>query len=277
MRLLVAEADSSLAEFLQSRFQQEHFTVQRLSDGNQLSAFPEHSTFDLVLLDQILNGAPGCNLLQCIQRRWPDAPVILLSGETAVEERVRGLNAGADDFVVKPFALPSLSHASTLCCRRNRPAPVLFVYEDLEINRVTHEVKRAGRLIELSPKEYALLEFLVCSSGTPVSRNSIIEQVWRMHGDSVTKVVDVYINYLRRKIDAGSDRPLIRTIRGLEATKSARPPPLRTSSQLSVNGSLRNPSCLYSGRFLKRAFFSTELLATKHRGCASQLSPARKR
>jgi DNA-binding response OmpR family regulator len=108
MRLLVAEADSSLAEFLHSRFQQEHFSVQRVSDGNPLSGFPENSSFDLVLLDLNVNGAPGCNVLQCIQRRWPDAPVILLSGETAVEERVRGLNAGADDFVVKPFAVAEL-------------------------------------------------------------------------------------------------------------------------------------------------------------------------
>ena len=99
--------------------------------------------------------------------------------------------------------------------RRNRPVTDTFRFEDLEVNRVSHKVSRNGRAIELSPKEYALLEYLLRHSGRPVSRNSIIEEVWCMHSDSITNIVDVYINYLRKKIDAGSDRPLIRTIRGV--------------------------------------------------------------
>jgi DNA-binding response OmpR family regulator len=149
-------------------------------------------------------------------RRWPDTPVIVLSSEGAVEERIRGLNAGADDFLVKPFAVAELmARAHAVLRRRNRPAQDLFIFEDLQVNRVSHQVCRAGRAIELSPKEYALLEFLLRNPGRPVPRNSIIEQVWRMHGDAITNVVDVYINYLRRKIDSGSERPLIRTIRGV--------------------------------------------------------------
>jgi len=216
MRLLVAEADAALAEFLQSRFQQENFSVQLVAHSDHLSGLPENAPFDLVLLDMNLPGVPGSDPLRGILRRWPDTPVILLSAETAVEERIRGLNAGADDFVIKPFAVAELvARARAVLRRRNRPAQDVFLFEDLQVNRVSHEVSRAGRSIELSPKEYALLEFLLRNPGRPVPRNTIIEEVWRMHGDSMTNVVDVYINYLRRKIDSGSDRPLIRTIRGV--------------------------------------------------------------
>jgi len=216
MRLLVAEADASLAEFLKSRFQQENFSVQLAPHSDRFSAFPENTSFDLVLLDMNLPGVPPSDPLRGIRGRWPDTPVILLSAESAVEERVRGLNSGADDFLVKPFAVAELvARAHAVLRRHRRPAQDLFCFEDLQINRVSHHVSRAGRPIELSPKEYALLEFLLRNSGRPVPRNAIIEEVWRMHGDAITNVVDVYVNYLRRKIDAGSDRPLIRTIRGV--------------------------------------------------------------
>lgn len=216
MRLLVAEADASLAEFLQSRFQQEHFTVQVASTGYQISELSENSPIDLMILDLNLPGIPGLEFLHTIHRRWPEMPVILVSQSTAVEERVSGLNAGADDFVVKPFAVAELvARAHAVLRRRNRPVTDIFRYEDLEVNRISHKVSRSGRAIELSPKEYALLEYLLRHSGHPVSRNSIIEEVWCLHSDSITNVVDVYINYLRKKIDAGSDRPLIRTIRGV--------------------------------------------------------------
>jgi two-component system, OmpR family, copper resistance phosphate regulon response regulator CusR len=216
MRLLVAEADASLAEFLQSRFQQEHFTVQVASTGYQISELSEKPPIDLIILDLNLPGIAGLEFLHTIRRRWPEMPVILVSQVTAVEERVRGLNAGADDFVVKPFAVAELvARVHAVLRRRNRPVSDTFHFEDLEVNRVSHKVSRNGQAIELSPKEYALLDYLLRHSGRPVSRNSIIEEVWCMHSDSITTVVDVYINYLRKKIDAGAERPLIRTIRGV--------------------------------------------------------------
>lgn len=216
MRLLVAEADSSLAEFLQARFQQEHFTVQIASTGHQISELSEKSPLDLVILDLNLPGIPGLEFLHTLRRQWPETPVILVSQATAVDDRVRGLNAGADDFVVKPFAVAELvARVHAVLRRRNRPVTDTFGFEDLEVNRVSHKVSRNGRPIELSPKEYALLEYLLRHSRRPVSRNSIIEEVWCLHSDAITNVVDVYINYLRKKIDAGSDRPLIRTIRGV--------------------------------------------------------------
>jgi DNA-binding response OmpR family regulator len=216
MRLLVAEADASLAEFLQTRLQQEHFTVQLASTGDQISKFGEKSLFDLILLDLNLPGVPGPDYLRHLQSRWPDAPVVLLSPASSVEERVKSLDAGADDIIAKPFAWSELAaRIRAVLRRRNRPAREVFQFEDLEVNRVSHEVRRAGRAVELSPKEYALLEFLLRNPGRPVARAAIIEEVWRIHGDSITNVVDVYINYLRRKIDSGADHPLIRTIRGV--------------------------------------------------------------
>jgi two-component system, OmpR family, response regulator len=216
MRLLVAEADRPLAEALQSRFQQENFTVRVICDRGQLAALPETSAFNIVVLDNNLCGGGSEDPLCGMQRRWPDTAIVLLATGASPEDRVRALNAGADDVLTKPFAHGELvARVHAVLRRQSRPARDVFVFEDLEINRVSHEVRRAGRAIDLSPKEYALLEYLLRNPGTPVPRASIVEDVWRMHGDALTNVVDVYINYLRRKIDAGSDRPLIRTIRGV--------------------------------------------------------------
>jgi DNA-binding response OmpR family regulator len=212
----MAEVDSVLAEVLKGRLQQDNFSVQLISHSDHLVALPSSASFDLILLDISLPGLVSDDPIRGFVRRWPDTPLILMSSKTDVEHRIRGFNAGADDFLVKPFAAAELvARAHAVLRRRSRPVQDVFTFEDLELNRVSHEVCRAGRAIELSPKEYALLEFLLRSPGQPVPRNTIIEEVWRMHRDAITNVVDVYINYLRRKIDAGSDRPLIRTIRGV--------------------------------------------------------------
>jgi len=214
MRILVAEADSSLADLLRTRLQQEHFLIQPVTTADQIANISSKTTFELILLDLNVPGFNGPNYLRLLQDRWPEVPVVVLSAGNTVEERIRGLDAGADDFMGKPFAVAELmARIRSVLRRRNRPAREIFQFDDLEVNRVTHEVRRAGRLIELSPKEYALLDYLLRNPGRPVTRASIIEDVWRIHGDTLTNVVDVYINYLRRKIDSGSDRPLIRTIR----------------------------------------------------------------
>jgi DNA-binding response OmpR family regulator len=216
MRLLVAEADASLAEFLQTRLQHEHFAAQLVTSTDHVSKLSDKILFDLILLDLNLPGVSGPEYLRQLQNRWPETPVVLLYPATSVEDRVKGLDAGADDIITKPFAwLELAARIRAVLRRRNRPAREVFQFEDLEVNRVSHQVRRAGQAIELSPKEYALLEFLLRNPGRPVTRAAIIEEVWRIHGDSITNVVDVYINYLRRKIDAGADRPLIRTIRGV--------------------------------------------------------------
>jgi len=146
MRLLVAEADAALADFLLSRFQQENFVAQVVSEANQISAVREGQPCDLLVLDTNLAGAGGADTaFRQMQRRWPTAPIILLSAETSVDERVRALNAGADDFLVKPFAVAGLlARVNAVLRRRSRPALDVYVFEDLEINRVSHEVKRGG-------------------------------------------------------------------------------------------------------------------------------------
>jgi DNA-binding response OmpR family regulator len=143
-------------------------------------------------------------------------PVVIVTGASMVEERVRGLDAGGDDCVAKPFAFAELAARIRAVLRRgSRPTGSILQIEALEVDRVSHSVRRGTHKIDLSPKEFALLEFLMRHEGQPVSRTAIVEQVWKLNFDTMTNVVDVYITYLRRKVDSGYDRALIRTIRGV--------------------------------------------------------------
>jgi DNA-binding response OmpR family regulator len=216
MRILVAEDDAPLAEFLHQRLQQEQFAVQVVSNGTEAQRLASDQSYDLVILDLNHPGGDGLDVLRGIRLKRPDIPVMMVTSASMVEERVRGLDAGADDYVAKPFAFAELAARIRAVLRRgNRPARAMLQVDDLEMDRVTHIVHRGGHAIELSPKEFALLEFLMRHAGQPVSRASIVEQVWKLNFDTMTNVVDVYINYLRRKVDSGYDRALIRTIRGI--------------------------------------------------------------
>ena len=216
MRILVAEDDLPLADFLRQELQKEQFAVQVVADGIEAQELALNQHYDLVILDLGLPGAMGLEVLRRIRSKKPDLPVLIMTGATKVEERVRGLDAGADDYVSKPFVFAELSARIRAVLRRgSRPSRAVLQIADLELERITHAVQRGGHEIALSPKEYALLEFLMRNAGQPVSRAAIIEQVWRLDLDTVTNVVDVYINYLRRKVDIGYDRALIRTIRGV--------------------------------------------------------------
>lgn len=215
MRILVAEDDAPLAEFLNQRLQQEHFAVQVVGDGSEAQRLATDQSYDLVLLDLGVPGLGGLDAVKNIRSKKPDLPMMLMTGTVPVEERVRGLDAGADDSVAKPFAFAELAARIRAVLRRgSRPGQFVLRIEDLELDRVARTVKRAGRLIDLSPKEFALLEYLMCNAGKPVSRAAIVEQVWKLQFDTMTNVVDVYINYLRRKVDTGYEHALIRTIRG---------------------------------------------------------------
>jgi len=216
MRILVAEDDAPLADFLHQQLQQEQFSVQMVADGGEAQRMASDQRYDLVVLDLNLRSERGMDVLRGIRAKNPDLPVVMVTGGNLAEERVRLLNAGADDSLAKPFAFAELAARIRAVLRRgNRPARAVLKIADLEVDRVAHAVTRAGQAIELSPKEFALLEFLMRNQGQPVTRSAIVEQVWKLHFDTMTNVVDVYINYLRRKIDSGFDRPLIRTIRGV--------------------------------------------------------------
>ncbi len=216
MRILVAEDDAPLADSLRQQLVQEQFAVQLASDGIEAQRLAANQAFDLVILDLNLPGTAGLDILRNIRSHKPDLPVMVVAGSSQVEERVRGLDAGADDYVAKPFAFAELAARIRAVLRRgNRPASAVLTIADLAVDRVSHTVQRAGHNIELSPKEFALLEYLMRHAGQPVTRTAIVEQVWKLNFDTMTNVVDVYITYLRRKVDTGYDHALIRTVRGV--------------------------------------------------------------
>lgn len=216
MRILVAEDDAPLAEFLHQRLVQEQFAVQVVSDGTEAQRLASDQSYDLVILDLNRPETTGLDVLRNIRAKKPDLPVFLVTAASMVEERVRGLDAGADDYIAKPFAFAELAARIRAVLRRgNRPGNAVLAIDDLIVDRVSHTVQRGGHAIDLSPKEFALLEFLMRNAGQPVTRSAIVEQVWKLNFDTMTNVVDVYINYLRRKVDTGYDRALIRTVRGV--------------------------------------------------------------
>ena len=212
MRILVAEHEAPLADLLRHRLAREQFTVEVTSSEAEARQRACSQSFDLVLLDL----RQGLEVLRAIRAHKPDLPIMFVASSSQVEERVRGLDAGADDSIAKPFAFAELAARIRAILRRGNRAPnAIFTIGDLVLDRVSHRVERRGQSIELSPKEFALLEFLMRSAGQAVTRTAIVENVWKMHRDTMTNVVDVYINYLRRKIDSGYEPPLIRTVRGV--------------------------------------------------------------
>ena len=217
MRILVAEDDAPLAEFLHQRLVQEQFAVQLVSNGIEAQRLASEQAYDLVLLDLSRSQeTSGLDVLRNIRAKKPDLPVLIVTAASMVEERVRGLDAGADDYIGKPFAFAELAARIRAVLRRgSRPGVAVLAIDDLTVDRVSHSVQRNGHAIDLSPKEFALLEFLMRHAGQPVTRSVIIEQVWKLNFDTMTNVVDVYINYLRRKVDTGYDHALIRTVRGV--------------------------------------------------------------
>jgi len=216
MRLLIAESDPALGTFLQRSFDADHYAVDLAADAMQAARMIQHSEYDLAILDLQLPRADGSDILQQIRDKCPRLPILILTNRNRLDDRVRLLDIGADDFIVKPFAFSELSaRVRALLRRGNRGPDMVLRIEDLELNRVEHTVKRAGRAIELTPKEFSLLEYLMRNTGQRISRAQIIERVWNLSFDTMTNVVDVYINYLRKKIDAQSSVKLIHTIRGV--------------------------------------------------------------
>jgi DNA-binding response OmpR family regulator len=216
MRILVAEDEAPLADFLCRRLLQEKFSVQMVVDGREAERLTGEQTFDLVLLDLGLTGVIGLDVLRRIRSKKPYLPVMILTQTSNVEERVKCLDAGAEDCLAKPFAFTELVARIRAAQRRgNRPARSVLKLDDLELDRMTRSVQRGGHNLKLSPKEFALLEFLMEQAGQVVTRTSILEKVWSSEFGPTSNMADVYINYLRRKVDTGFDRKLIQTVRGV--------------------------------------------------------------
>src|SRR6476469_4130750 len=215
MRVLVVEDDQRVASFIQKGLEEEGLAVDVLHDGDEAGAQAQIVDYDCVVLDLMLPGRSGFQVLRDIRSRKAELPVLILSAQASPEERVAGLNGGADDYMGKPFILAELSARIRALLRRGKPRETKLRVADLEIDTLRRRVTRAGQPIDLKPKEYALLEFLVHNSDRPVTRSHIIEHVWDIHFDSISNVVEVHINSLRNKIDRGAPAPLIHTVRGV--------------------------------------------------------------
>ena len=215
MRVLIVEDEKKVAAFIQTALEQEGYAVDTLADGEDAGAQAGIIPYDCVVLDLMLPGRSGFQVLRDLRAKKPELPVIILSAQASPEERIAGLNAGADDYMAKPFVVAELSARIRALLRRGKPRETRLRVGDLEIDTARRRVTRGGRTIDLKPKEYALLEFLAHNADRPVTRSHIIEHVWDIHFDSISNVVEVHINSLRNKIDKGAPLPLIHTIRGV--------------------------------------------------------------
>jgi two-component system copper resistance phosphate regulon response regulator CusR len=215
MRVLIIEDEEKVAEFIRKGLQQEGYAVDVVRDGEEGAYQAENFEYDAVILDLMLPKLPGLEVLRKIRARHLNLPVLILTAKGSVEDKVTGLDHGANDYLVKPFAFAELSARVRALLRRGAQESTTLRLADLEMNTSTRAVTRGGRKIDLKLKEFSLLEFLLRNARRTVTRTMIIEHVWDIHFDSVSNVVDVHINSLRNKIDRGFTPALIHTVRGV--------------------------------------------------------------
>jgi len=216
MRILVIEDDPTVGQYVKRGLEEHRWAVDLMTDGEEGERRASSEAYDLVVLDMRLPGKSGLDVLQSLRAKGFERPVLVLTAQDAVDAKVTTLRAGADDYVTKPFAFEELLARVEALARRPRAlaSPVLRV-GDLEIDQATHEVRRSGVPIEVTPKEYTVLEYLARHAGRVMSRTLITEYAWGYHFDPGTNIVDVVINHLRKKVDAGHTRKLITTVRGV--------------------------------------------------------------
>jgi DNA-binding response OmpR family regulator len=216
MRVLVVEDERKTASFIRKALQAESFAVDVTANGNEALLLANLTPFDAIVMDIMLPGRDGLSVLRQLREQKNSTPVLLLSARGQVNERVDGLNAGADDYLPKPFALAELiARVRALGRRANEPVTLQLRVRDLVLDTVTHVGRRGDRKIELTSREYRLLEFLMRTPGRICGRMVILEKVWDYSFDPGTNLVDVYIKRLREKIDDGFDVKLLHTVRGV--------------------------------------------------------------
>ncbi len=216
MKILVIEDDPTVGQFVKRGLEQQRWGVDLIGTGDEGERMAAAGNYDLIILDMRLPGKSGLRVLNDLRGRGFERPVLVLTAQDAIDAKVETLRAGADDYVTKPFAFEELLARVEALSRRPRvlAAPALKV-ADLELNVDTREVTRGGNPIELTPKEYTVLEYLMRHAGRVMSRTLITEYAWGYHFDPGTNIVDVVINHLRKKIDANHAMKLIHTIRGV--------------------------------------------------------------
>jgi len=216
MKILVIEDDPTVGQFVKRGLEEQRWTVDLAENGNDGESLASTGDYDLIILDMRLPGKSGMEVLHDLRARNFQRPVLVLTAQDAVDAKVQALRAGADDYVTKPFAFEELLARVEALARRPRAmASALMQVADLTLDVDTREVRRADMLIELTPKEYTVLEYLMRHHGRVMSRTLITEYAWGYHFDPGTNIVDVVINHLRKKIDADHEKKLISTVRGV--------------------------------------------------------------
>ena len=216
MKILVIEDEKKVANFLQKGLKEEQYVVDVAYDGLDGEDLATTNDYDLILLDIMLPGKDGIEILKTLRQRQINIPVIMLTAKEMVEDKLKGFNAGCDDYISKPFSFEELLVRIRAVLRRGSGVlSNVLSFADLSLDLISHKVLRDGREIELTAKEYTLLEYLVRNPNRVLTRTMIAEHVWDYNYDSFTNVIDVYINYLRNKVDRGFATKLIHTVRGV--------------------------------------------------------------
>ena len=215
VRILVVEDEPKVANVVIAALRDAGFSVETVPSGRDALNRVAAAKYDLLVLDLMLPDQDGLEVCRQIRLLGMSLPILILSARHQVDDRVRGLDAGADDYLTKPFAGVELQARVRALLRRPSDATLTLTVSDLELNVVSRQVKRSGRKIDLTPKEFALLEFLMRNAGHTVTRSMITEQVWGLTWDPLTNVIDVFVNHLRRKIEIGDEPRLLHSVRGV--------------------------------------------------------------
>ena len=215
MRILVIEDEVKIAQFVKRGLKEEGYAVDVANDGEEGHFMLSSNEYDAIILDLMLPKIDGLTLCRTLRKEGNQTPIIMLTAKDTVKDKVKGLDSGADDYLPKPFAFEELlARVRVLLRKKDNRVQTQLKVDDLVMDLLTHKVMRGEREIELTVKEYALLEYLMRNAGNIVTRTMISEHVWDINFDTFTNVIDVYINYLRNKIDSGSENKMIHTVRG---------------------------------------------------------------